>query len=173
MLHRAKNADCSSINAIYLTTVLAECTALGASAKLRKVTISFIMSVRLSIIPHGTTLFSLDGFSRSLIFGYFSKICFQKSFVKIRQECRYFIRNQFIFLIISRSVIFKMRNISGKSCREKRKTHFMFNNGFFFQNRAVGEITWKNMAEPDRPQMLIRRMCAHCLTGVTNTHRNM
>jgi hypothetical protein len=78
MLYKSNIADCSSINMIYLTIVLAECTALGAFEKLRKVTISFIMSVRLSITPHGTTLFPLEGFSRSLIFAYFSKICCQK-----------------------------------------------------------------------------------------------
>jgi len=43
----------------------------GAFAKLRKVTISFVMSVR----PHGTTQLPLDGSSRNLIFNYFSKIC--------------------------------------------------------------------------------------------------
>jgi hypothetical protein len=41
-------------------------TSLGELAKLRKVTLTFVMSVRLSIrppfCPHGTTLFPLDGF---------------------------------------------------------------------------------------------------------------
>jgi hypothetical protein len=36
---------------------------LGAFAKLRKATISFVMSVRLSVSPHETTLLPLDGFS--------------------------------------------------------------------------------------------------------------
>ena len=35
------------------------------------------------------------------------------------------------------------------------KTQFIFNNFFFFENRAVYEIIWKNMAETDRPQMTI------------------
>jgi hypothetical protein len=60
---------------------------LGAFAKLRKVAISFFMSVRPSICPHGTTRVSLDGFSWNLIFEYFSKICREKSsFSKIGQE---------------------------------------------------------------------------------------
>jgi len=36
---------------------------LGAFAKLRKATISFVMTVRLSVRPHGTTQLPLDGFS--------------------------------------------------------------------------------------------------------------
>ena len=35
---------------------------LGVFAKLRKATISFVMSVRLSFRPHGTTRLPLDGF---------------------------------------------------------------------------------------------------------------
>ena len=46
---------------------------LGAFAKLRKATISFVMSVRLC--PHVTTRFPLDGFSLNLIYEYVSKIC--------------------------------------------------------------------------------------------------
>jgi hypothetical protein len=37
---------------------------------------------------------------------------------------------------------------------EKIKKHFTFNI-FFPENRAVYEIMWKNMVEPDRPQMTI------------------
>jgi hypothetical protein len=35
---------------------------------------------------------------------------------------------------------------------EEIKTHFMFSN-FFPDNRAVYEIMWKNVVEPDRPQV--------------------
>jgi hypothetical protein len=38
---------------------------------------------------------------------------------------------------------------------EEIKTHFMFNTFFFFENRAVYEIMWKNFVEPDMPQMTI------------------
>jgi len=44
------------------------------------------------------------------------------------------------------------------SCRENQNTHFMFNNlslFFFFENRAVYEIMWKNIVERGRPQMII------------------
>jgi len=39
------------------------CMFLEASAKLLKATISFVMSDRLSVRPHGTTRLPLDGFS--------------------------------------------------------------------------------------------------------------
>ena len=52
---------------------------IGTFAKLRKSTISFVMSVR----PH----LPLDGFSWNLIFEYFSKICRENSsFIKTWQE---------------------------------------------------------------------------------------
>jgi hypothetical protein len=38
---------------------------------------------------------------------------------------------------------------------EKIKTHIMFNNLFFFENRAVYEIMWKSMVEPDKPEITI------------------
>ena len=56
-----------------------------ALAKLRKATISFFMSVR----PHGATRLSLNGFSRNVIYKYFSKICREYShFITIWQELR-------------------------------------------------------------------------------------
>ena len=49
-----------------------------------------------------------------------------------------------IFVIISLWFLFRMRNVSDKSCRENQNTHFMFSN-FFSQNCTVYEILWKNM----------------------------
>jgi len=45
-----------------------------------------------------------------------------------------------------------MRAVSDKSYR-KNETHFMSNNNFFSENPAVYEIMWKNMVEPEMPQM--------------------
>ena len=44
---------------------------------------------------------------------------------------------------------------------EKIKTQLMFNNLFFFQNRAVYERMWKTIVELDRPRMTIWRMVLH------------
>ena len=80
--------------------------------------------------------------------------------------------DQHTFSIISRSVLPIMRNISDKPCREIQNTHFMFNNIFFFENRAVYEIMWKKkVVEPDRSWMTIWRMRNACwIPKATNTH---
>jgi len=60
---------------------------LGVFAKLWKATFSFVMSVCLSVCPHGTNRLLLEGFSWNMIFQYFSKMCRENSsFIKIWQE---------------------------------------------------------------------------------------
>jgi hypothetical protein len=49
--------------------------------------------------------------------------------------------------------MFRIKNLSGKICKKKKKTYFVFN--FFFENRTVYETIWKNMKVPDMPQMTI------------------
>ena len=39
--------------------------------------------------------------------------------------------NRYTFMIISRSIVLRMRNISDKICRENQNTHFKFNVFFF------------------------------------------
>ena len=56
---------------------------------------------------------------------------------------------------------------------EKIKTHFMLNNFslFFRKKRAVHEIMWKNILEPDRPKMTVWRMSIACrVPKATHTH---
>jgi len=53
---------------------------------------------------------------------------------------------------------------------EKIKTHIFFYN-FFFENRAVCDIMWKNTVEPVRSRMTIRRMRIACwVSKATNTY---
>ena len=74
------------------------------------------------------------------------------------------------FVITSRSVLLRVRNVSDKSCRENQNTHFVFNNAWF-GNRAVYEIMCINNAEQDRAQMSIWRMRIACwIPKATNTH---
>jgi hypothetical protein len=51
--------------------------------------------------------------------------------------------DRYTFLIISRSVLLRMRNVSDKSCRENQNTHFLFSDffpkGFSFV-RKCGKI---------------------------------
>jgi hypothetical protein len=63
-----------------------------------------------------------------------------------------------------------MRNVSDKLSRENQNT-FVVKYGFFFENRAVYEIIWKNILERGRPHMTIWRMRIVCwVPKATNTH---
>ena len=49
-----------------------------------------------------------------------------------------------------------MRNVSDKRCTEKRNTLFScLITILFFENLNVYEIMWKNIVDPDRPQMTV------------------
>ena len=81
--------------------------------------------------------------------------------------------DRYTFLIISRSFLLRMRNVSDRSCRENQNTHFVLHNSPYppSESSAVYEITWKNILEPDRPQMTIWRMRIVCWTPkATDTH---
>jgi len=65
-------------------------------------------------------------------------------------------------MIISRSVLLNVRNVSDKPCRENENTHISRPITLFFQSRAVYAIMWKNILEPGRPQMTIGRMRIEC-----------
>ena len=70
---------------LFRNTVSYKCVQflLSAFAKLRKATVSFVMSV----LQHGTNRLALDGFWLNLIFELFSKICRENSsFIKILQK---------------------------------------------------------------------------------------
>ena len=79
---------------------------------------------------------------------------------------------QHTFLVISRSLVLRMKNASDKICRENQDTHLMFSNiFFFFENLAIYEVMWKNTFGPDRPQMKIWRMrISCCIIKTTDTH---
>jgi len=67
--------------------------------------------------------------------------------------------DRYTFFILFRSILLRMSNVSGQSCRENQNTHFLFNDFFFFfENRAVYETMCKNIVEPGRSQMTIWSM---------------
>jgi hypothetical protein len=74
------------------------------------------------------------------------------------------------FTIISRRILLRMRNIS-ENIVEEIKTHILFSITFF-EKRAVYDIMWNNMVQPDRPHdNIIRRMRIACrITKATDTH---
>ena len=72
-------------------------------------------------------------------------------------------------MIISRSFHLRMRNVSDENCRKNQNTRFVFNS-FAFENGAIYEIIRKNILDPDRPQVTIRRMRITCwIPKATNT----
>jgi hypothetical protein len=78
--------------------------------------------------------------------------------------------DQYTFMIISRSFLLGMRNVSDKSRRENQNTYFVFSN-FFFENRALCEIMWRNILRRGRPHKTIWRMPITCrIPKPTNTH---
>jgi hypothetical protein len=75
-----------------------------------------------------------------------------------------------IHFIISRSFLLRMRLFHAKLSR--RSNHVLCSITFyFFQNRAVYEIMWKNNVEADRPQKTKWRMRIACrILKATNPH---
>jgi len=77
--------------------------------------------------------------------------------------------DQFIFMVLTRSVLLRMSYVSDKSCRANQNTHFMFN--YFFRLLLLYEITWKDIVEPDRLKVKIWHMRTACwITKATHTH---
>jgi NADPH-dependent 7-cyano-7-deazaguanine reductase QueF-like protein len=63
-----------------------------------------------------------------------------------------------------------MRNVSDRLV-EKTKTHISYSITFSPENRTVYEIMWENIAEPDKPQINIRRMhIAYWIPNTIDTH---
>jgi hypothetical protein len=75
-------------------------------------------------------------------------------------------------MVISRSVLLRIRNVSDKSCRENQNTHFVFSNFFCsFENRVIYAIMWENIVVRGRAQVVIWRMRIECwIPEATNTH---
>ena len=121
---------------------------LGLSAKLRKATVSYVMSVRLFVrieqvgsnwtAFHGIwclNIFFLENLSR--------KFKFHWNLTRVTGTV---VEDLGTFMIISRWILLRMGNVSDKSCREKQNTHLVFNN--LFPNivpfmRDCGKI-WEN-----------------------------
>jgi hypothetical protein len=79
--------------------------------------------------------------------------------------------NQYTFVIISRCIIFRIRSVSYKSCRENQNTHFVFGN---FLPKIVpfmrrGKIWYSNRQLRD--DNIKQRMCTACwVAQATGTH---
>jgi len=109
-------------------------------------------------------------FGKILYFNVFRKSIKNIQFsLKFRKTNGSFTRSPIYILIISTSVLHTIRNISEK-IRVKIKTHILLSINLL--SKISPFITmWKNIVEPDRPQMAKRRMHIACyITNATNTH---
>jgi hypothetical protein len=135
---------------------------LGAFAKLLKVTISFVISVHLSVCPHGTTQLPLDRFSWNLIFEYFfKKYQGNSSFFKTGQE------NQVLHMKTTRhfwsylSQFFLEWEMFRTEFIEEIRTHILCSITFFKKSCRF----WDNVVNAvvqGRPQMTIWCMRIAC-----------
>jgi len=131
---------------------------LGAFVKLRKATVSFLMSicpsVRLYNPPSDLSWKKLGSHWTDFHeIWYFS--IFRKSVKKIQLSLKsdryngYFTWRQIYIFIISCSILLIMRDVTDKSF-----THFMFNN-FSSKNLTVYKVMWKYIVQSDRPLVTV------------------
>jgi hypothetical protein len=139
-------------------------TFVGTFAELRKASVIFVTSVCLSVrkparnnsAPTGRNLMKFN-------FLIFFENLPRKIQVSLKSDKNngYFKWRPVYIMMISSRIHHRMRNVSDKRCTENQNTHFMSNN-FFSKSRAVYEIMWKIIVQPDRPQMTIWRMGIVC-----------
>jgi hypothetical protein len=85
------------------------------------------MSAWNNSVSTGRTFINFDIW---VFFFFFSKIFkFHQNLTRIKGTSH---EDQYTFLFTARSLLFRMRNVSRKSCRENQNTRFTFN--FFFRN---------------------------------------
>ena len=124
---------------------------LGAYAKLQKATISLVISVR--PFAHMEQLDPNWKDFREISYLIIFRKCVEK-FIFLSDKLKGTLHEDLMCLNDNRSILLRMRNVSNKICKENQNTYFMFNT-FFFENRAVYEIMWKNIIQPDRPYMTV------------------
>jgi len=66
--------------------------------------------------------------------------------------------------------LFEWETFQAEVVEKIKNTHFRFSNFFFFENRIVCEMMWKNVVERGRPQIAMRRISIVCwITMATDT----
>ena len=119
------------------------------------------MSVRQIVRSHGITRHPLDRFQ---VIWVFCRKHVEKIHVSLKLDknnCFFTWRPIYIF-IISRWILRRMRNVSGKT-RTEIKTHSLYSI-IFFANGAVCKIMWENTVQPGRPLKTIWHMRISCWT---------
>ena len=157
----SRNNGCKCVNASRPAVSMCVCLE-ACSQNLRKATTSIVTSVRWNnSAPTGPIFMKFD------IWGFF-RIIVEKIKVPLKSDknkCTLY-EDQYTFLIISRSFILRMKNISDEIFRENQNTHFVIR--FFFSKiLQFMRLCGKNMVQPDRLQMTIsyNKVHSHCLLG--------
>jgi hypothetical protein len=149
---------------------------LGAMTELRKATITFVMSVCLSLCRSAWNDLALTGY----IFVKFNSLLFFEN-LSINVKCYWsltrilgaFCDDLFAFMIDSLWFLLRMRKVSDKSCSQNKKTPFQFNG--FLSRKAY--CFWDNVEKYSRSRQaiddnIIRRMRIACwIPKATDTLR--
>jgi hypothetical protein len=144
---------------------------LVAFAELRKATICFVMSFRLSVRPHGTSRLPRKGFSWNLIYEDFPKISRDiLSFIKIGPEYRVLYMKTNINFLSYLAHFFSEWEMFQTKVVEKIETHILWSETFFLKSCRL----WDNVEKycrRGRPQMTVWRMrIAFWVPKATHTH---
>jgi hypothetical protein len=145
-------------------------TILGAFAKLRKATISFVMSVRLSVRMEQLGSNWTDFHDTSYLSA-FRKSVLKQRFTKIGQKWRFLCKKNNTHFLRYRAQFFVYWEMFRNKGTENIKTHILCSITFS-EYRAVYEIMWKNIGKPGGSQMTIWRTRITCMIhkSTTNTH---
>ena len=76
----------------------------------------------------------------------------QASFKHDKKKTSILHEDLFLFKIMYRRIPVRMRNVS--NFVQSTKTQFILSNFFFSENRALYQIMWKGVVEPEGPQMI-------------------
>jgi hypothetical protein len=150
--------------------LLAKRNILGAFAKLRKATVSFVTSVCPSA-------YNKSAPTRSIFIIYDILVFFEKSVEKIQVSLKSDNNNGTLhedlctFMIISRWILLRIRNVSDKIV-QKIKTHILCSITFFRKSCLLWDNVEKyGTARQTRDDSIIRRMRFACwITKATDTH---
>ena len=125
-------AVCSQIHTKHINTLCGQNVGfLGAFAKLRKVTVNFVISVRPSVhMEHFA--FHCKNFREIRYSFFFFRKCFEKIQVSLQSDKNIgtLSENRCTFVFVFRSVLLRMRNVADWSCRKNQNVHFMFSDIF-------------------------------------------
>ena len=135
------------------------------SQNFEKATISFVMSIRLSVRMEQIETHWKD----------FHEIWYLRIFRKTVEKINFHLNLTGIngtfhgylctFMAISSWILTKLSNISDSICWENQNKHFMLNNSPpppTPENLTVCGVIRKNMVEPDRPQMTVYAAQRRC-----------